>query len=135
MISIESVFKSFDGGKTFAVKEMNLEVNDGETVVLVGSSGCGKTTTMKMINRLIDRSRGTIKLDGKDVSLQPRAAQTIHRLCISRDWPVPSLRCTPKRGASTRAVGVVRQSLPRSSDRSSGIGGTACCRLSPRPLL
>ena len=63
MITIDSVFKSFDGGKTFAVKELNLEVNDGETVVLLGSSGCGKTTTMKMINRLIDPTRGTIELD------------------------------------------------------------------------
>ena len=70
MITIDSVSKSFDGGKTFAVNDLNLEVNDGETVVLLGSSGCGKTTTMKMINRLIDPTKGSIKLAGKDISAQ-----------------------------------------------------------------
>jgi len=54
MIRLESVSKSFDGGQTFAVDELSLEVMEGETLVLLGSSGCGKTTTLKMINRLID---------------------------------------------------------------------------------
>ena len=68
MITIDSVCKSFDGGKTFAVKNLSMEVQDGETLVLLGSSGCGKTTTMKMLNRLIDPTRGKVELDGKDIS-------------------------------------------------------------------
>ena len=68
MITLDSVFKSFDGEKTFAVNNLSLEVQKGETLVLLGSSGCGKTTTMKMLNRLIDPTRGTIKLDGEDIS-------------------------------------------------------------------
>lgn len=68
MITIDSVSKSFDGGKTFAVNNLSMEVQDGETLVLLGSSGCGKTTTMKMLNRLMDPTRGTIELDGQDIS-------------------------------------------------------------------
>ena len=70
MITIDSVSKSFDGGKTFAVNNLSMEVQDGETLVLLGSSGCGKTTTMKMLNRLTDPTRGTIELDGQDIRKQ-----------------------------------------------------------------
>jgi len=70
MIRVESIYKSFDGGSTFAVSDLSFEVQNGETLVLLGSSGCGKTTTMKMINRLIDPTRGAIFLDDQDVRRQ-----------------------------------------------------------------
>ena len=71
MISITSVFKSFDAGKSYAVKDLSLEVADGETVVLLGGSGSGKTTTLKLINRLIPTTSGRILVDGRDVTEQP----------------------------------------------------------------
>jgi len=67
MIVLRDVWKSFDGGKTFVVKGVSLEVAKGETLVLLGSSGSGKTTTLKMINRLIEPTRGTIEVDGRNV--------------------------------------------------------------------
>jgi osmoprotectant transport system ATP-binding protein len=67
MIKLTHVSKSFDGGQTHAVKDLSFQVLKGETLVLLGSSGCGKTTTLKMINRLIEPSRGTIEVDGKDI--------------------------------------------------------------------
>jgi osmoprotectant transport system ATP-binding protein len=70
MIQFEKVSKSFDGGRTFAVKDLHFRVHDGETLVLLGSSGCGKTTTLKMINRLIDPTDGIIAVDGKDIKDQ-----------------------------------------------------------------
>jgi osmoprotectant transport system ATP-binding protein len=67
MIRIEDVSKSFDGGRSWAVRSVSLEIGAGETVVLLGSSGCGKTTTLKMINRLVERTSGRIAVDGRDV--------------------------------------------------------------------
>lgn len=67
MIELEHVNKSFDGGKTFAVRDVSFTVAEGETVVLLGSSGCGKTTTLKMINRLVDATDGAIRVDGRDI--------------------------------------------------------------------
>ena len=70
MIRLTHVSKSFDGGLSHAVKDLSFQVDDGETLVLLGSSGCGKTTTLKMINRLIQLTQGTIQVDGKDVMEQ-----------------------------------------------------------------
>jgi osmoprotectant transport system ATP-binding protein len=68
MILLDKVSKSFDNGATYAVEDLTLEVSDGETLVLLGHSGCGKTTTLKMINRLIERSSGEIVLDNRNVT-------------------------------------------------------------------
>jgi len=56
-------FALTDGRKLLA--NLNLQVNDGETLVLLGRSGSGKTTTMKLINRLIDPTSGEVRVDGK----------------------------------------------------------------------
>jgi osmoprotectant transport system ATP-binding protein len=49
---------------------MNLEINEGEFLVLIGPSGCGKTTTLKTINRLIEPDSGEIYINGKNILLQ-----------------------------------------------------------------
>lgn len=67
MISYQDVSKSFDGGQTFAVNGVTFDVRDGETLILLGSSGCGKTTLLKLTNRLIDPTSGTIQVDGEDI--------------------------------------------------------------------
>ena len=74
MIALRQVCKSFDGGNTFAVRDLSLQVADGETLVLLGSSGCGKTTTLKMINRLVEPTSGAIEVDGRDVLQQDPVA-------------------------------------------------------------
>ena len=67
MIVLENVSKSYDGGRQWSVREVSLEVPAGELVVLLGGSGCGKTTTLKMINRLIEPTGGRIAVGGRDV--------------------------------------------------------------------
>lgn len=64
LIKIENLKKSFDGGQTFSVNNLSLEIKKGELLVLLGSSGCGKSTTMRMINRLIEPTSGLIEIDG-----------------------------------------------------------------------
>jgi osmoprotectant transport system ATP-binding protein len=68
VIRLHNVSKSFDGGSSFAVRDVSIDVRQGETLVLLGSSGCGKTTTLKMINRLIDPSAGRIEVDDRDAA-------------------------------------------------------------------
>jgi osmoprotectant transport system ATP-binding protein len=67
MIALENVSKAYDGGH-FAVKEVSFRVPTGRLLVLLGASGCGKTTTLKMINRLIEPTSGRIEVGGRDVN-------------------------------------------------------------------
>lgn len=67
MIKLEHVSKKF-GPDTKAVNDISFEVKEGETLVLLGTSGCGKTTTLRMINRLLEPDEGHIFLHGKDTS-------------------------------------------------------------------
>ncbi len=66
LIRIEGVRKSYDLGKSFVVDSIHLDIERGELMVLLGESGCGKTTTLKMINRLIEPTTGTIHIDNQD---------------------------------------------------------------------
>jgi osmoprotectant transport system ATP-binding protein len=66
MIELESLSKHFDGTAAPAVASLSLQVPRGELLVLLGGSGCGKTTTLKMVNRLIEPSSGTVRIDGRD---------------------------------------------------------------------
>ena len=68
MIKIESLSKFY--GERFVVNNVSLDVQDGETLVLLGSSGCGKTTLLKMINRLVDPSQGQISIDDQLIAEQ-----------------------------------------------------------------
>lgn len=70
MIRLTHVSKTFDDGRSYAVKDISFHVEEGETLVLLGSSGCGKTTTLKMINRLVEISSGTVEVNGKDIKDQ-----------------------------------------------------------------
>jgi len=67
MISLREVSKTYQAGVP-AVDRISLDVAAGETVVLVGASGCGKTTTLKMINRLVEPSAGEIHVDGQNTA-------------------------------------------------------------------
>ena len=67
-IQLEQLSKIFPGTTEPAVDNLNLDVREGEIMMLVGPSGCGKTTTMKMINRLVEPTSGRIIIDGQDVT-------------------------------------------------------------------
>jgi len=64
MIEIERLGKRY--GTVAAVEDLSLEVARGELLVLLGGSGSGKTTTLKMVNRLIEPSAGRVRIAGRD---------------------------------------------------------------------
>ncbi len=68
-IKLNAVEKWF--GEVQVIKGVDLEIVDGEFIVFVGPSGCGKSTLLRMIGGLEDISRGTLDIDGVDVSDQP----------------------------------------------------------------
>jgi osmoprotectant transport system ATP-binding protein len=67
-IEIRDAWKTYDGGASFAVRGITLGVKRGEFLALIGTSGSGKTTLLKLINRLIEPTRGLIAVDGADAT-------------------------------------------------------------------
>jgi osmoprotectant transport system ATP-binding protein len=68
MIFAENISKNFHDIK--AVNDISFEVREENTMILLGTSGCGKTTTLKMLNRLIEASSGKISIGGRDIFKQ-----------------------------------------------------------------
>ena len=71
LIAFAHVSKHFDGGRgakpVLAVDDVSLEVAEGQFLAIVGGSGSGKTTMLRLANRLIDSDRGSIAIEGEDV--------------------------------------------------------------------
>lgn len=66
MIEIKNLTKTFNDGEVLAVDNISFSVKTGEIACLIGTSGCGKTTTLKMINRLVEPTSGDIEVLGKN---------------------------------------------------------------------
>ena len=73
IVTFEEATRTYPNSNRPAVDRLNLEVRDGEFLVLVGPSGCGKTTTLRMLAGLENVDHGAILIDGKNVvNLAPR---------------------------------------------------------------
>lgn len=70
MIAIEykDICKKFKGNDHFSVDHVNATIEEGEFITILGSSGCGKTTLLKMTNRLYEPTEGKVLLFGEDIS-------------------------------------------------------------------
>jgi osmoprotectant transport system ATP-binding protein len=92
MIEIDEVTKSY--GDRRVVDRLSLTVEAGDFCVLLGSSGCGKSTTLRMINRLIAMDSGTIRVAGEDVgnvpaeALRRRIGYAIQSIGLFPHWTV-----------------------------------------------
>ncbi|MDA8371953.1 MAG: ATP-binding cassette domain-containing protein [Nocardiopsaceae bacterium] len=115
MITFEGAGKRYPDG-TVAVDQLDLKIPSGRTTVLVGSSGSGKTTALRMINRMVEPTQGTVAIDGTDVrSRDPvllrrsigyviqQAGLFPHRTAVDNIATVPLLLGWPKARARARA--------------------------------
>ena len=66
IIEFQNVSKKYPNGNE-AIKDINFSINEGEFIVFIGTSGSGKTTALKMINRLEDATSGEIKIKGENI--------------------------------------------------------------------
>ncbi|MBT8484112.1 MAG: ATP-binding cassette domain-containing protein [Phycisphaerae bacterium] len=113
-VSLESVTKRFPGDVD-AVRELDVEVADGELVVLVGPSGCGKTTTLRLVAGLETLTAGTIRIDGqvanrltpkaRDVAMVFQDSALYPHMTVRKNlaWPL-ELRKTPASEIATRVA-------------------------------
>jgi osmoprotectant transport system ATP-binding protein len=121
LIIFDDVSKAFADGTT-AVDRLSLAVPNGKLTVFVGSSGSGKTTALRMINRMIEPTSGTITVDGADVStVDPvklrlgigyviqHAGLMPHQRVIDNVATVPVLRGQSRRAARKAAYEVLER--------------------------
>ena len=74
-VVFDHVTRIYPGNDKPSVDDLNLDIKDGEFLVLVGPSGCGKSTTLRMLAGLEEVNKGRILIGGKDVTtMQPKNA-------------------------------------------------------------
>jgi osmoprotectant transport system ATP-binding protein len=115
MIEIQHLTKRY--GSTLAVDGFSLEIAAGELIVLLGESGCGKTTTLKMINRLIEPSAGRVYLDGHDVeSVEPHELRRRIGYVFQKIGLFPHMTVAQNVGVTLTLLGRDRESIARRVD-------------------
>ncbi|QWT18205.1 ABC transporter ATP-binding protein [Collinsella sp. zg1085] len=90
MIEISNVSKSYDGGSTFAVDDISLEIRAGEIFGLLGHNGAGKSTLLNMIVGVLALTKGSISIDGNNLS--ENFLETKRRMSFVGDSPDHLLR-------------------------------------------
>ena len=78
LVRLENVDKAF--GKKYIIRNLNLDVFDGEFLTILGPSGCGKTTILRLVSGLEDVTNGKVFLDGKDVTDVPAAKREVNTI-------------------------------------------------------
>ncbi len=115
MIELTDVTKVFPGMEKPAVHCVSFSIGAGETVVLLGSSGCGKSTTLKLINRLLEPDSGAIRIGGEATSgqalpeLRRSIGYVIQNVGLFPHWTVEE-----NVGAKLRNAGVPRAERKKS---------------------
>jgi multiple sugar transport system ATP-binding protein len=110
-ITLDGVTKVFDDG-TEAVKEMDLEIGDGEFMILVGPSGCGKSTALRMIAGLEDISSGEVKIGGEVVN--DRAPKDRDIAMVFQNYALyPHMTVRENMGFALKLAGVEKDEINR----------------------
>ena len=133
-LSLEQVTKVFANGVE-AVRALDLDVDEGEFVVLVGPSGCGKTTALRMVAGLEDVTSGTIRLDGKVVN-DLSAKQRDVAMVFQNYALYPHLNVLQNIAFSLRVRGVPKHERERKAREAADVLGlTEVVLRKPAPAL
>lgn len=117
MIEVDRVAKSFDGGRSWALREASLAVPPGAFVAIVGGSGSGKTTLLKTINRLIEPDAGEVRIDGRAVrDLDPVALRRGIGYVFQGIGLFPHLSVGENIGLTPRLLGWAAADIARRTD-------------------
>src|SRR6267142_4140329 len=116
-VTLRGLTKAFDGATQAALRDLSLEVRDGEFLVLLGPSGCGKTTALRCIAGLEDPTAGDVLIGDRVVTPLPPAARDVAmvfqnyalypHLTVHENIAFPlELRGVPKAEVGRRVAGV-----------------------------
>jgi osmoprotectant transport system ATP-binding protein len=106
MIALEQVSKSFDGGVSFAVRQVSLAVPEQSFLAVVGESGSGKTTLLKLVNRLIEPDAGSVSIAGQSAkSLPPHALRRRIGYVFQGSGLFPHMSIAENIGITPRLIG------------------------------
>jgi osmoprotectant transport system ATP-binding protein len=131
-ITLQNVGKIFPDG-TVAVGDFSLDVQAGELAVLIGPSGSGKSTLLRMINRLIEPSKGTILIDGRSILDQDPTQLRRHIGYVIQNvglFPHQSVRTNV--GTVPRLLGWNRKRIRERADELLGMVGLDPARYGDR---
>ena len=118
-IVLDGVTKVFPDGYE-AVKDMDLDIDDGEFMILVGPSGCGKSTALRMIAGLEDISEGEVKIDGESVN--GRAPKDRDIAMVFQNYALyPHMTVRQNMGFALKLAGVERSEIDRKVEEAAGI--------------
>jgi len=110
-ITLDGISKVFDDG-TEAVKDMDLEIGDGEFMILVGPSGCGKSTALRMIAGLEDISSGEVRIGGEVVN--DRAPKDRDIAMVFQNYALyPHMTVRENMGFALKLAGVEKEEINR----------------------
>ena len=115
LIELDRVSRRFGGA--VAVEDLSLTVDRGELLVLLGGSGSGKTTTLRMINRLIEPTSGAVRLDGVDtMTLPPHELRRRIGYAFQRVGLFPHMTVAENVGVTPSLIGWKTERIQRRVD-------------------
>jgi len=118
-IVLDGVSKVFADGYE-AVRDVNLDIGDGEFMILVGPSGCGKSTALRMIAGLEEISRGEVKIDGETVNERPPKDRDI--AMVFQNYALyPHMTVRENMGFALKLAGTERAEIDRKVEEAAEI--------------
>ena len=117
-IHLNAVEKWF--GEVQVIKGIDLQIDDGEFIVFVGPSGCGKSTLLRMIGGLEDISRGTLDIDGRDVTAEPPSKRGLAMVFQSYAL-YPHMSVRDNMGFSLKTAGAPKEEIAQQVDAAAEV--------------